>query len=240
MNRNPSSRQETAAASKTQPGIWPQSASTTELIAGARRGEDSAVNQLLDRYRNSLNQLVRMRLDKKIQTRIDVSDIVQNVMVEANRRLQKYLQAPMMPFHLWLRQIAQDRIIDAHRRHRVSARRSVDREQNMAVPGGFQESSVQLASLLRDSTITPAAAALRKELAKQVEESIALLSDQDAEVILMRHYEHLSNQEISQVLGISEPASSMRYLRAIRRLREVIQGETESDQVNAVGKQLQD
>ena len=99
----------------------------------------------------------------------------------------------------------------------------------MTVPGGYQESSVQLASVLGDTNITPAAAALRKELAKQVEQAISLLPDQDAEVVLMRHYEQLSNQEISQILEISEPAASMRYLRAIRRLREVIQGDSAGD-----------
>ena len=81
--------------------------------------------------------MVEMRLDRRIQQRVDASDIVQEVMIEANRRLRKYLDDPVMPFHLWLRQMAKDRIIDAHRRHRASGKRSVDREQGMVAPAAM-------------------------------------------------------------------------------------------------------
>ena len=196
---------------------------TVDLMAGAKAGDESAVNLLLDRHRNSLEQLVRMRLDKKIQNRVGVSDVVQDVLIEANRRLPKYLESPVMPFHLWVRQIARDRIIDAHRRHRVSAKRTVDREQRMHVPRGHGQSSIHLASLLGDSKISPAEAMIQKEMGRKVEDAIAMLVATDAEIIMMRHYEHLTNQEISTLLNLSEPAASMRYLRAIRRLKEQMQ-----------------
>jgi RNA polymerase sigma-70 factor (ECF subfamily) len=211
--------------------MWPEQPLTEQLIAQAQDGDPFAVNQLMDRHRNSLRQLVRMRLDKKIQNRVDVSDVVQDVLVEANRRLARYLADPVMPFHLWLRQIAKDRIIDAHRRHRVSAKRSVDREQNLAPPRGYDQSSVQLAALLGDPKLTPAAAVLQAEMARKVEESIALLDEKDSEVIVMRHYEHLTNQEIGQLLDLSEPAASMRYLRAIRRLKLVLQENCSGDSI---------
>lgn len=209
--------------------MWPEQPQTEVLIAQAKDGDNSAVNQLMDRHRNSIRQLIRMRLDHKIQKRIDVSDVVQDVLVEANRRLNRYLEEPAMPFHLWLRQIAKDRIIDAHRRHRVSAKRSVDREQQMVAPRGYDQSSIHLASLLGDSKLTPAAAALQKEMARKVEASISKLDEKDCEIIVMRHYEHLSNQEIGQILGLTEPAASMRYLRAIRRLKAILQEGAESD-----------
>jgi RNA polymerase sigma-70 factor (ECF subfamily) len=208
-------------------GMWPEQQPTEELLAQAKVGDDSAVNQLMDRHRNSLRQLVRMRLDARIQKRVDVSDVVQDVLVEANRRLQTYIGNPIMPFHLWLRQIAKDRIIDAHRRHRVSAKRSVDREQGMVIPRGHDHSSIQLASLLGDGQLTPAAAALQKEMAQKVEAAIARLDDKDCEIITMRHYEHLTNQEIGSILGLTEPAASMRYLRAIKRLKALMQNDEE-------------
>ena len=208
--------------------MWPEKLETEQLIAQAKDGDDAAVNQLMDRHRNSLRQLVRMRLDQKIQKRIDVSDVVQDVLVEANRRLQRYLADPVMPFHLWLRQIAKDRIIDAHRRHRVSAKRSVDREQQMVAPRGYDQSSIQLASILGDSKLTPAAEALQREMARKVEKAISKLDEKDCEIIVMRHYEQLSNQEIGRLLDLTEPAASMRYLRAIRRLRAVLQDGTDS------------
>ena len=212
--------------------MWPEKIQTEQLIAQAKGGDASAVNQLMDRHRNSLRQLVRMRLDNKIQKRVDVSDVVQDVLVEANRRLQRYMDNPIMPFHLWLRQIAKDRIIDAHRRHRVSAKRSVDREQQLVAPRGYDQSSIQLAAMLGDDRLTPAAAALQKEMAKKVENAIANLDEKDCEIIVMRHYEHLSNQEIGQLLELSEPAASMRYLRAIRRLKQVLNEGNDGDSQN--------
>ena len=204
-------------------GFGPKSQQTVELMAGAKAGDESAVNLLLDRHRKALEQLVRMRLDKKIQNRVGVSDVVQDVLVEANRRLPEYLESPVMPFHLWVRQIARDRIIDAHRRHRVSAKRTVDREQRMHVPRGHGQSSMHLASMLGDSKVSPAEAMIQKEMGRKVEDAISMLGETAAEIIMMRHYEHLTNQEISTLLGVSEPAASMRYLRAIRRLREQMQ-----------------
>ena len=203
--------------------MWPDAEKTQDLLAGAKGGDAEAVNRLMDRHRDSLRRMVQLRLDQKIQRRIDVSDIVQDVLIEANRRLQDYLKnSPGMPFHLWLRQIAQDRIIDAHRRHRVSAKRSVDKERPLAIPAADDHSTIQLAAQLCDRQLTPAAAATQAELAKAVEAAIAKLPDQDCEIIIMRHYEQLSNQEIAQALSLTEPAASMRYLRAIRRLKELM------------------
>lgn len=204
--------------------MWPEKDETLELLEKARQGNDEAVNQLIDRHRNALRHLIRMRLDRKIQRRIDVSDVVQDVLIEANRRLKAYLENPAMPFHLWIRHIARDRIIDAHRRHRVSAKRSVDREQATVIPGGFDQSSIILAAQLVDGEKTPAAKTMENELARRVENAITELDDVDAEVIVMRHYEQLTNQEIALALELTEPAASMRYLRAVRRLRELMQG----------------
>jgi len=148
--------------------------------------------------------MVQMRLDQKIKRRVDVSDVVQDVLVEANRRLRDYLKNPTMAFHLWIRQIAKDRIIDAHRRHRTSGKRSVDREQALA-PVSEERSSILLAAELCDPQLTPAAAATQKELAGRVEQALTQLGDPDCEIIVMRHYEHLSNQEIAVALSLTEP-----------------------------------
>jgi RNA polymerase sigma-70 factor, ECF subfamily len=204
--------------------MWPNQDQTQQLLDDVKQGDGDAVNRLMDRHRDSLRRMVQMRLDNKIQRRVDVSDVVQDVLVEANRRLQDYLANPQMSFHLWLRQIAKDRIIDAHRRHRGSAKRSVDREKPLAVQAADDHSTMQLLDQLRDPELTPAAAATRQEMAQAVERCIADLGDQDAEIIIMRHYEQLSNQEIAQALGLTEPAASMRYLRAVRRLRELLSG----------------
>jgi RNA polymerase sigma-70 factor (ECF subfamily) len=202
--------------------LWPDGTQTAVLIERAKEGNPDAVESLLDRHRDALRRMIQLRLDQKIQRRVDVSDVVQEVLIEAKRRLKDYLDNPAMAFHLWVRQIAKDRIIDAHRRHRVSAKRSIDREQALIVPGDNDHSTMELAGKLCDPSLTPAAAATQREIAKQVELAIGMLPDVDREIILMRHYEQLSNQDIAAVLQLSEPAASMRYLRALRRLRELI------------------
>ncbi|MDB4664585.1 sigma-70 family RNA polymerase sigma factor [bacterium] len=202
--------------------IWPIDDQTETLLDGARAGDTDAVNKLLEKHRRSVRRLVEMRLDRKVQQRVDVSDVVQDVMVEASGRLEKYLDDPVMAFHLWIRQIAWDRIIDTYRRHRVSAKRNMDREQPIAVPAGSDHSTMELAVQLRDPALTPAAAATQREIVGKVEAVIELLNEQDREIILMRHYEHLSNLEIAEVLKLNPPAASMRYLRALRRLRQLL------------------
>jgi RNA polymerase sigma-70 factor (ECF subfamily) len=202
--------------------MWPEGEKTQQLLNGAREGNTDAVNDLLQRHRDALHRMIQLRLDAKVRQRVDVSDVLQDVMVEANRRLQNYLEQPQMAFHLWLRQIAKDRIIDAHRRHRVSAKRSVDKEQPLGAPSGDHESAMLLAQNLRDPEMTPAAAVAQQEMVRCVEDAIGQLDEQDCEIIVMRHYEHLSNQDVAQALGLSEPAASMRYLRAMRRLRELL------------------
>jgi RNA polymerase sigma-70 factor (ECF subfamily) len=203
--------------------IWPADDQTETLLDAARQGDADAVNRLLEKHRGAVRRLVEMRLDRKVQRRVDVSDVVQDVMIEASGRLEKYLDDPVMAFHLWLRQIAWDRIIDTYRRHRVSAKRNMDREQPMSVPAGANQSTMELAVQLCDPALTPAAAAAQREIAGKVEAVIEMLGDQDREIILMRHYEHLSNLEIAEVLNLNPPAASMRYLRALRRLRELLE-----------------
>jgi len=211
--------------------IWPEPDPTTHLLDGAKLGNQEAIEKLLARYRESLRRMIDMRLDKRVSQRVDVSDVIQDVLIEAHRRLQVYLDNPVMPFHLWIRQIAQDRLIDAHRRHRASAKRSVDRERRLEIAGPPDASTIELAGQLMDPELTPAARATQRELAERVQECIARLEQRDQDILLMRHYEQLSNQEVATVLGLTEPAASMRYLRALKRLRAVIQ----SDPTDSLG-----
>ncbi len=202
--------------------LWPDDEQTQNWLNSAKVGDASAINHLLEQHRQPVRRLVQMRLDRRVQQRVDVSDVVQDVMVEASKRLRQYLESPDMAFHLWLRQIAWDHIIDTYRRHRVSAKRSMDREQPMAANAGPNHSTVELAIQLCDPGITPAAAATQQEIARRVEDAITQLADQDREIITMRHFEHLSNLEIAAALDLNPPAASMRYLRAIRRLRQLL------------------
>ena len=201
--------------------MWPDVTPTQQLLNRARQGEAEAVNALLARHRAAVEHMIRLRLDRAIAPRVDASDIVQEVLLEASQRLGDYLRQPTMPFHLWLRHIARDHIIDAHRRHRKAQRRSVDREQHLR-PAAADQSSFELASAFVDHALTPATEALRREMAGRFQELLAILSEEDREVLLMRHFEQLSNQEVAQALGLTEPAAAMRHLRALRRMKALL------------------
>jgi RNA polymerase sigma-70 factor (ECF subfamily) len=205
---------------------------TQDLLARARAGQPAAVDRLLDVHREPLRRMIGLRLDPALAARIDASDIVQDVLLEAHRRLEDYLRHPTMPFRLWLRHIAQDHIIDAHRRHRQAQRRSLDREQPLVPAVLADHSSLELAAQLLDHERTPASEAIQRELQRKLDAAIADLDEDDREVILLRHREQLSNQQVAEALGLSEAASSMRYLRAIRRLRAALlpeQGQPSGD-----------
>jgi RNA polymerase sigma-70 factor (ECF subfamily) len=202
--------------------MWPDSSETCELLAKARAGDAEAVNALLDRHRAALRRLVELRMDRALTRRVDASDVVQDVLIEANRRLDEYLRAPSMPFHLWLRHMARDRLIDAHRRHRVAERRSLDREQPLTSPADLDHSTLELAAQLSDRELTPATAATWHELQRRFQQAVETLDEQDREIVLMRHFEQMSNQQAAEALGLSTAAASMRYLRAMRRLRSFL------------------
>jgi RNA polymerase sigma-70 factor (ECF subfamily) len=207
--------------------MWPDDGETQDLLHRVAQADASARNQLWERYRPALRRMIDMRLDQAVSRRVDASDVVQDVLLKASQRLGEYLRNPVLPFHLWLRQIARDHVIDAHRRHRVSARRSVDRERALFAghrSAGFDDqSSLDLAAKLRDSELTPAAEALRRELQGRFHDALLRMEDDDREILLLRHFEQLCNSEAAQALGLSEAAAGMRHLRALRKLRDLLE-----------------
>jgi RNA polymerase sigma-70 factor (ECF subfamily) len=193
------------------------SAETQRLLRQARAGEAGAVDQLLARHRGYLCQLVGLRLDPRLRARVDPSDVVQEAQLEAVRRLGGYLREPPLPFRLWLRQIAFDRLLMLHRRHVGAACRSVRRD--VALP---DRSSLALAQQLLAPGSTPSEQLTRGELARRVRQALERLAEADREVLLMRNFEGLSNQEVAQVLRINPAAASQRYGRALLRLRDLL------------------
>jgi RNA polymerase sigma-70 factor (ECF subfamily) len=202
--------------------MWPPADRTDRLLAAAKAGDAGAVDDLLGEFREPLRRTVGVRLDPALARRVDASDIVQDVLLEATQRLKEYLKKPDMPFPLWLRHLARDRIIDTHRRHRLAHRRSVDKERPIHGPAWADESSASLVAQLVDPERTPSTGAVQAELRGKLAAAVDELADDDREVVLMRHAEQLSNGEVAAVLGLTEAAASMRYLRALRRLRTVL------------------
>jgi RNA polymerase sigma-70 factor (ECF subfamily) len=194
---------------------------TDELLARAGRGDGAARSQLLDRHRGRLRHMVAVRLDPRLAARVDPSDVVQETLAEAHRRLDDYLAARPVPFYPWLRQLAQDRLADLHRRHVRAARRAVGREEP-AGPELSDDSIAALAHRIATPAPGPSEAAHRREQAGRLRAALARLPDADREVLILRHLEQLSPREIADVLGVSQAVVYTRHLRALRRLRSAL------------------
>ncbi len=193
-----------------------QQTDTEKLICLAGEGDALAVEQLLVRGRERIRRMVAVRMDPRLAGRFDPSDVVQESLADAARRLPQYLKERPMPFHAWLRQIAWNRLVDLHRRHLQTQARSVTREEEV----GLSEASLAaLADHLASSGTGPAGHLLRKELQQRVRTALSAMKSADRELLIMRHLEQLQMNEIAAVLQISEEAAMSRGRRALERLQ---------------------
>lgn len=197
----------------------PEDMHTKELLAGARVGEHRAVEQLLARHRDRLRRMVAVRIDDRLAARVDPSDVVQDTLAIASERLPEYLREPPLPFYPWLRQIACNRLIDLCRRHIQVGKRSVRREQPL---GLSDASAVQLADRVVARGTGPLRHLLRDELRLRVREALDELPTADREILILRHLEQLSFAESAAVLDISQAAAKQRHVRALRRIRRLL------------------
>lgn len=193
------------------------STESRKLLDRVRGGDRNGLGTLLSRHREYLRQVVSLRLDQKLRPRIDASDVVQETELEACQRINDYLSCPALPFRLWLRRIAQDRLADARRRHLVAARRSVERE--LPLP---DRSSVLLASRVLGQGPSPSEQVAASELARMVRLAMSQLPELDREVLLMVNFEQLTSREIGHVLDMEAAAVRKRYGRALRRLKDAL------------------
>jgi RNA polymerase sigma-70 factor (ECF subfamily) len=200
---------------------------TDDLLERTAQGNRAARGALLQRHRKRLQRMVALRLDRRLSARLDPSDIVQEVLVEADRRLEDYLRERPLPFYPWLQQLASDRLADVHRRHVRAARRSVTREEANH-PGLPDSSAAALVDRLLATGLGPSEAARKQEAKERVRAALARLAEPDREVLALRHLEQLSAREVAAVLGLSEAAVKSRSLRAMQRLRTLL-GEAPSE-----------
>ena len=196
----------------------PDSVETQRLLEQVQAGDAQARDQLLARHRTFLHRIVELRLDPRLRARVDASDVVQEVQIDAFRRLPDYLQRRPMPFRLWLRKTAQERLLKIQRRHLEAGRRAIGREVPLPM-----ESSLVLGRQLLASASTPSQHLDRSEVAGRVREAVAQLSETDREVLVLRNFEGLSNAEIGFLLGLDADSVSKRHGRALLRLRKLLQ-----------------
>jgi RNA polymerase sigma-70 factor (ECF subfamily) len=201
-----------------------RAAEPTELIRRAAGGDAQATNELFALYRERLRWMVRLRLNRRLQGRVDPSDILQDAFLEICRGLPEYLREPRLPFFLWLRHVTGQKLIAAHRHHLGAQMRHAALEVSLYQGALPEANSVSLAAQLLGRMTSASRAAVRAEDQLQVQATLNSMDALDREVLALRHFEMLSNEETAQVLGIKKSAASNRYVRALRRLKDILAG----------------
>ncbi len=185
---------------------------------------DEAVGQLMQKYQDRLQRIVAFRMDRRLKARVDASDIVQETFFEAIRRLDDYRAcADRMSFFLWLRFLVLQKLCQAHRHHLGVAARDAARDVPIYGRGAPQATSMVLAAQLLGNRTSPSMAAERNERRQKLEQALGEMDEVDREVLALRHFEQLSNSETARLLDLAETAASNRYVRALKRLKSMMQ-----------------
>lgn len=200
----------------------PEESATARLVQQAAAGDQHAWTLLLTHHRERLRAMVAVRMDRRLQGRVDPSDVIQEACLVAARELSSYATNPQMSFYLWLRWLTGQRLIEQHRKHLGAQAREASREISL-YHGAFPETtSVDLAAAFLGHTSTPSQAVIRIEQTIKLQEALNTLEPIDREILALRHFEQLSNGEAAEVLGLDKSAASKRYARALVRLRDVL------------------
>ena len=198
------------------------SSETKQLLEQAAQGDPQGLGTLLAKHGDRLRRMVALRMDRRLQGRIDPSDVIQETYLEASNRLAEYLRDPSMPFFLWLRFLAGQKLVTLHRHHLGVQMRAAGQEVALCRGPLPEASSAALAAHLLGHDTRASEAAIRAELKIRVQDGLNSMDPLDREVLALRHFEQLSRAEIAQVLGVSENAAGKRYIRALERLKQIL------------------
>jgi RNA polymerase sigma-70 factor (ECF subfamily) len=205
------------------PATPDNSSETNRLLQRVAAGEQEVWGELLLRHQERLRGMVAVRMDRRLQGRIDPSDVLQEAYLQASLQLADYLKKPTLPFFLWLRLVTGQRLVALHRHHLGTQGRDAAREVSLYRGALPEASSEALAAQLVGHQTRPSEAAVRAELSLRLQEALNRLDPLDREVLVLRHFEQLDNAETARVMGLREAAASKRYTRAVQRLKAVLE-----------------
>jgi len=204
------------------PNVTPNSSETNRLLRWAADGDRQSWGALLIRHQARIRRMVAFRMDPRLRGRVDPEDVVQEVNLAAARGQEDYLRQPDLPFFLWLRGIAGNKLLELHRYHLGTPMRDARREVSLdrgVLPGA---TSAALAARLLGHQTSPSEASVRAEKKARLQEALDTMDPVDREVLALRHVEQLTNAEAARLLGIQERAAAKRYLRALKRLKDIL------------------
>ena len=192
-----------------------------DLERRLRDGDPAAAGALFELCRDRLRRMVRLRLDRRLQGRLDADDVLQEAFLDVQKKAADFAAKPDMPAYLWLRLVTAERLLVLHRHHLGTRARDAGREVSLCA-GGPAASTHSLANLLLGRLTSPTQAAVRAERQLRLQEALNGMDPVDREVLALRHFEELSNAEAAAVLGLSKTAASNRYVRALKRLKDML------------------
>jgi RNA polymerase sigma-70 factor (ECF subfamily) len=201
----------------TEVDLHPDSSDSLRLMQLAAAGSQSAFERLCERYRGHLKRYVELRMDHRLQQRVDPSDVIQETQLELFNRLEDYLQRRPLPIRVWLRRTAREQLLNLYHKHVKAEQRSLNRELPLS-----DLSAMAIASRFASGEDSPSAGAIRNERRESVAQSVSSLPASDREILLMRSVEGLHYQEIAAALEISPAAARKRYGRALLKLQAIL------------------
>jgi RNA polymerase sigma-70 factor (ECF subfamily) len=197
----------------------------TKLLRQVDGGDPHALGQLLERSRERLLQVVSFRMDQRLRSRVDPADVVQDAFVEATTRIGNNTRDERIPFFLWLRLLTLQRLMQISRQNFGVKARDIRREVSIFAGPLPQATSAVIAAQLLGRLTSPSQAAIRVETRLTVEEKLNEMDELDREVLVLRHFEKLSNSETAKILDIAESAASNRFIRALKKLKAALRDE---------------
>lgn len=207
-----------------QPSSNEDSPVILDLLRRAGAGDRAALGELLALYEPRLRLVIDLRLDRRVQGRLDPSDVLQETFLEAAMRFDDYLRDRPMPVFLWLRFLTVQKVHLLHRQHLGVQARDAGREVSLDQTFLPEASSHILAEQLAAGQSTPSQQAMKAEMQQRLQQALEVMDPLDREVLVLRHFEQLSNVETARVLGVGEAAASRRYTRALGRLKDILAG----------------
>ena len=195
---------------------------SADALDQVQKGGQAALAGLFMQHRTRLRRMIEVRLDRRVASRVDASDVLQEAYLDASRRLDEYLADPQMPLFLWLRFLTGQRLMAIHRHHLGTQKRDPRQEVALERDAMPRADSASMSAQLLGRLTTPSRAAIRVEMQTRLEDLLARLDPLDREILALRHFEELTNNEAAEELGINPAAASKRYIRALERLRGVL------------------
>jgi len=199
-----------------------EAAELQQMVNRLRQGEQQALAELFTLYGEQLRRMIHLRLDHRLNARVSPSDVLQEAYLDALQRVPHYFAKPDLPFLGWLRLIVGQRLIEVHRQHLGAQQRDAGREISLTRGSWPSASSVCLAARLVAHLASPSQVAVRNEAVALLEGALDQMDPIDREVLVLRHFEELSNNEVAELLGLERAAASKRYVRALGRLKEIL------------------